>query len=349
MASKHDRTEAPTPKRKRESRKKGQIARSADLVSWAQVLVFSMMAGSTVSRCSAVLTGLFDRLGTVADDPQPARAVALLGPAMAKALLALAPALAALVLVSLVANLAQTGLLVSGAGLKPKPDRLNPMKGVKRLVSPISIWEAGKVIVRAGVLAVVAVPAISRVAKELLLMGNPGVGTSLGTVATACLAVIKNVAMAGLLLAAVDYLLQRRRLLRSIRMTKQEVKDEARQSEGDPHVRAQIRSRQLSISRNRMMAEVSSATAVIVNPTHVAVAIRYEASSGAPVVVAKGHGAIALRIREEAGRHGVPIFQDIPLARALHAACELGQEIPLELYEAVARVLALLMTGSAVR
>ena len=126
-------------------------------------------------------------------------------------------------------------------------------------------------------------------------------------------------------------------------MTKQEVKDENKQSEGDPQVKAQIRSRQHAMSRNRMMAAVPDATAVIVNPTHIAIAIRYAPGDLAPTVVAKGRGAIALRIREEAERHGVPIMRDIPLARALHASCEIGQDIPVDLYEAVARILAIVM------
>jgi flagellar biosynthesis protein FlhB len=119
-------------------------------------------------------------------------------------------------------------------------------------------------------------------------------------------------------------------------MTKQEVKDEHKQAEGDPHVKGQRRARQLAMSRNRMMAEVGEADVVLVNPTHVAVALRYDPAKGAPRVVAKGAGAMAARIREEADRHRVPMVADVPLARTLHGACELGQEIPAELYAAVA-------------
>ena len=126
-------------------------------------------------------------------------------------------------------------------------------------------------------------------------------------------------------------------------MSKQEVKDENKSTEGDPLIKSQRRSRQLAMSRNRMIAAISGADVVLLNPTHIAVAIKYEPGKSAPRVVAKGAGTIAARIREEAEAKGVPMVRDIPLARALHAACELGQEIPVELYNAVARVLAFVM------
>jgi flagellar biosynthetic protein FlhB len=148
------------------------------------------------------------------------------------------------------------------------------------------------------------------------------------------------VAVAGLALAAVDYAFQRRRVRKSVMMTKQEVKEEYRQSEGDPMTRQRIRQRQVEMSRNRMMAAVAVSSVVVVNPTHIAVALEYRPEWGAPRVVAKGQGFVAARIREEAEKHGVPIVRDVPLARTLHSACKLGQSIPPHLYEAVARLLA---------
>jgi flagellar biosynthesis protein FlhB len=123
-------------------------------------------------------------------------------------------------------------------------------------------------------------------------------------------------------------------------MTRQEVKDEFRQSEGDPFIKSRIRQRQMEVSRNRMMAAVAGADVVVVNPTHFAVALEYRAELGAPRVVAKGQGFVAQRIREEAEKNNVPIVRDVPLARTLHSACKLGQAIPADLYEAVARLLA---------
>jgi flagellar biosynthetic protein FlhB len=149
--------------------------------------------------------------------------------------------------------------------------------------------------------------------------------------------------VAGLLLAVADVVVVMKRNRKQTRMTLKEVKDENKRTEGDPMLKGAIRAKQLAMSRNRMMAEVATADVVLVNPTHVAVALRYEPGSGAPKVVAKGAGAIAAKIREEASDKAVPMIEDIPLTRALHAACELGQEVPAHLFTAVARVLAFVM------
>jgi flagellar biosynthetic protein FlhB len=145
-------------------------------------------------------------------------------------------------------------------------------------------------------------------------------------------------------MAAFDYAIVRRRMGKKTRMSKHEVKQESKQTEGDPLLKGAIRSRQLAASRNRMMADVPTADVVLVNPTHVAVALKYDADRGAPRVVARGAGVVAQRIREEAAEHGVPLVRDIPLARALHRSTVVGQEIPAELYAAVAQVLAFVIS-----
>src|SRR5690242_9383586 len=139
----------------------------------------------------------------------------------------------------------------------------------------------------------------------------------------------------------------RPRTQKKLRMSKQEIKEEYRQTEGDPHIRAQIRAKQMAMARQRMMTDLASADVVLVNPTHVAVALRYDPAKGAPRVVAKGAGAVAAKIREVAAEKRIPMVQDVPLARALHKACDLGSEIPPDLYNAVARVLAFVMTLKA--
>jgi flagellar biosynthetic protein FlhB len=149
--------------------------------------------------------------------------------------------------------------------------------------------------------------------------------------------------MVGLGIALYDWAFQYRQLMKQLRMTKEEIKQEGRESEGDPMLKAARRRRQIEMSRNRMMADVRTASAVIVNPTHFAVAVRYAPGSGAPTVVASGTDHVAARIKAEAARHRVPVVRDPPLARALYAACDIGDEIPAELYEAVARVLAFVM------
>jgi flagellar biosynthetic protein FlhB len=345
--SKHDKTEAPTPKKKREARRKGQIARSQERVTWAQMYAVAVVLPGAVGRAGGTLRDVTTRMGHLIVRPNPDQALNLLTNGMLQTMLAVLPISLVVMGIGLVGNLAQTGLLLSGHGLKPKFDKINPVKGLKKLLSPQSAWEAAKVLLRTSILAGVAIPPVRRIATQIMEMGHPDIDTILGIIGHDGLGILRNTALAGLVLAVVDYGLQKRRVMKAMMMTKQEVKDEHKQSDGDPHMKAAIRGRQADMSRNRMMAEIPSATAVIVNPTHVAVAIRYEPGRSAPIVVAKGRGAVALRIREEAERHRVPIMQDIPLARGLYAACDLGQEIPVEMYEAVARVLAVVMALKA--
>jgi len=156
-------------------------------------------------------------------------------------------------------------------------------------------------------------------------------------------ALVQAAVAAGLVLAAADAMVVMRRNRSKTKMTKKEVKDENKASDGDPLIKSQRRSRQLAMSRNRMMAAIADADVVLVNPTHFAVALSYEPGKSAPRVVAKGAGVIAARIREQAETDRVPIVKDVPLARALHAQCEIGHEIPVELYTAVAQVLAFVL------
>ncbi|MCU1374444.1 MAG: type secretion protein [Actinomycetia bacterium] len=346
--SKSDKTEKPTAKKKRDSRRKGQVARSQDLVTWAQMYTVAMVLPGAIGGAGGALRDVTTRMGHLIVRPDQDQALNLLSHGMTQTMLAVMPLSLILLAVGLVGHLGQTGLLMSGEGLKPKFNRLNPAKGLKKLLSPQSAWEAAKVLFRTSILAGVAIPPVRRIANHMMEMGHPDFQTIASAIGHDGVGILRNTAMAGLILAAVDYGIQKRRVMKGMMMTKQEVKDEHKQSDGDPHMKAAIRQRQTEMSRNRMMAEVPTATAVIVNPTHFAVAIRYEPGRSAPIVVAKGKGAIALRIREEAERHHVPIMQDIPLARGLYAACDLNQEIPVEMYEAVARVLAVVMALKSV-
>jgi flagellar biosynthetic protein FlhB len=151
------------------------------------------------------------------------------------------------------------------------------------------------------------------------------------------------VAVTGLVIAVADYVVVRMKTMKKLKMSKYEITQEHKQAEGDPHMKAHRRAVAMSMSRNRMMSDVATADVLLVNPTHVAVALKYDASKGAPRVVAKGAGEIAAKLRERAAAARVPMVQDIPLARALHASCELGQEVPPQLFTAVARVLAFVM------
>jgi len=177
--------------------------------------------------------------------------------------------------------------------------------------------------------------------------GSLPLSSILTKVSDAIFGIIRSAGFAGLAMAGADYMMARRRIGKQIRMSKQEVKEEHKRSEGDPHVKGHIRQRQLEMARQRMMSDLEKADVVLVNPTHVAVALRYEPSKGAPRVVAKGQGLIATKIRERATEFRIPMVMDVPLARALYKSCELGDEIPAEFFAAVARVLAFVMMMKA--
>jgi len=335
-----DKTEQPTAKRKREARRDGNLARSPEVVAWAQMLAAGVLLPASFSLGTNSLRQVMAQVGVAVSRPDADSAFRLLGTALQGGLLALAPLALGMVAIGLIGNFAQTGFALSGKALKPKFDRLSPKKGIKRLLSPHSAWEAAKAALKLAVLTAVAWPGVAHLGAALATGGQVPSGQVLSEVASSTMGLIRSTALAGLALAAVDYAFQRRRVRKSMMMTKQEVKEEYRQSEGDPMTRHRIRQRQVEMSRNRMMAAVAVSSVVVVNPTHIAVALEYRPELGAPRVVAKGQGFIAARIREEAEKHDVPIVRDVPLARTLHAACKLGQAIPADLYEAVARLLA---------
>jgi len=309
-------------------------------VAWAQMLAAGVLLPASFSLGRASMGDLMNKVGVAVARPDADIAFHLLGSSLRDGLLALAPLALGMVAIGLAGNFAQTGFAFSGKALKPKFDRLSPKKGLKRLLSPHSAWEAAKAALKLAVLTAVAWPGVAHLGAALATGGLVPAGEVLSEVAASTMGLLRTVALAGLALAAVDYAFQRRRVRKSVMMTKQEVKEEYRQSEGDPMTRNRIRQRQVEMSRNRMMAAVAVSSVVVVNPTHIAVALEYRPELGAPRVVAKGQGFIAQRIRDEAEKHDVPIVRDVPLARTLHASCKIGQTIPPALYEAVARLLA---------
>ena len=339
-----EKTEKPTPKKLRQARREGQVARSQDVGTWASMLLASTLLPMAVRRGAERMPELLERAAVLIRAPETGPAVTLLRDGLTAGLDVLLPLLLGTLGVALVAHALQGGVHVAPKLARPQLKRLNPLTGLKRIFGPQGAWELGKVVLKSTLIALVLWRGLAAVVPSLARSGALPLSTVLATVAAAALAMVRDASIAGLVLAAVDYAVVRRRIGGQLRMSKQEVKEEMRSSEGDPHVRAAIRSRQMAMSRNRMMVEVAKADVVLVNPIHVAVALRYDPARGAPRVVAKGAGAVAARIRAEAEAHRVPMVEDVPLARALHRACELGQEIPAELYTAVARVLAFVLS-----
>jgi flagellar biosynthetic protein FlhB len=337
-ADRSARTEPPTPKRRREAREKGQVARTPELVGWGSLLISSFLVRVVVQHTARGLDGLIAGIASVGAEPSPATATTAIGAGMRLVVTSVLPLALGLMLFGITLDLAQVASRPSMKRLRPDLRRLNPFRGLQRIVSSRSLWETAKAALRLVVVAAIAWPMIA----HLLASASRGGSLSLlvSTSSEAVLELLRNAAAAGLVLAGIDYLVQRRRLLQDLRMTRAEVVEERRQSEGDPHVRSAIRSRQLRMSRNRMIAAVRTADVVLVNPSHVAVALAYRPQRGAPEVVASGAGVVALAIRRQAERHAVPVVEEPPLARLLWKCCQVGELIPFELYEVVAYVLA---------
>jgi flagellar biosynthetic protein FlhB len=254
-----------------------------------------------------------------------------------------APITVGLFVFAILATAAQGGLRPATKALKPDFKKLNPFKGLQRTFGGQAAWESVKSLAKVVILGVVVYNTMQTLIPTLLGATAMPLQTSIGLVADTVLQVIRIAAVTGLVLAFADYFVAKRRTNKQLRMSKEEVKEENKKSEGDPHVKGQIRQRQHEMARSRMMSDVPKADVVVVNPTHVSVALRYDPTKGAPRVVAKGMGVIALKIREVAGEHRVPMVEDVPLARALYGACDIGDEIPAEFFGSVARVLAFIM------
>lgn len=339
-----EKTEQPTQQRLKKAKREGQIGRSPDIGAWFGMLAASILLPKTLGTALDHAQDLMRRVPEVIADPEPALAFVMLKDAALGVAWAVLPLAGTLMAVGIAAAGAQGGIRVATKLFIPKFSRLNPLPGIKKMFGPQALWEAIKALVKTSVLAAVLYTTTKDVIPTLMTAGQLPFAALLAVVKDATLGLIRAAAAAGIVMAAADYFVVRRRTNKQLRMTKEEVKQENKNTEGDPLVKAQIRSRQMAMARNRQMADVPTADVVLVNPTHVAVALRYEPAKGAPRVVAKGQGPVATKIRELATEHRIPMVQDVPLARALHSGCEVGAEIPAEFFAAVAKVLAFVMS-----
>jgi len=339
-----ERTEPATDKKRADARKKGKVFRSQELNS-AAVLVFSALllsfaGGAMASGIADMARELFGTAGTLRVTAAGvhelmAREVVRFG---AVAL----PVLAGITLASLALNFAQVGFSFTLEPMMPELGRINPLSGMKRVLgSRRSLVELLKNVIKVTLVGYIAWDALQGILGDAvtLMDGDPSqIVAYMGHGATG---LALKTGFAFLVMAALDYAYQRFEYEKEMRMTKQEVKDESRQQEGDPQVKARVRSIQRRIAYRRMMQDVPKADVVVTNPTHVAVALKYDtAKMSAPRVVAKGADLVARKIREVAAEHGVPIVEDRPLARALFTTVEIGEEIPEKLFQAVAQLLA---------
>jgi flagellar biosynthetic protein FlhB len=333
-----EKTEKPTPKRRKENRKKGQVPRTPEIGAWSALLLVASFLPSLLGRELSALSDEMARCLSAGGHASIGLAMELLGDALWHAMVALLVLGSGVMVIGVLGAVAQGGFFVATKAVKPSFSKLNPLTGIKRIFGLNAVWELVKMLLRSAVVAGLVYLAVRGLVP--MIGGLVPIPVVLAAFSHDAAGLVRNVAGAGLGLAVVDYAVQRRRIGKKTRMSKDEVKQEHKQTEGDPLVKSAIRSRQLAAARNRMMQDVPLADVVLVNPTHVAVALRYEPERGAPRVVARGAGVIAAAIRERATGAKVTIVQDVPLARALYTSTQVGQEIPAELFAAVAQVLA---------
>ncbi|MGE0254085.1 MAG: flagellar biosynthesis protein FlhB [Alphaproteobacteria bacterium] len=338
------RTEEPTQKRLDEAREKGDVASSRELSHWfmlaAAALAVTALAPDAASDIAGGLTVFIERPHTLGLDGLQG----MIGGLVADIGLALAPIVALLVAAAIASGLVQHGAMLTPERIKPDLSKLSPLAGLKRLFSLRSVAELVKGLFKMGIVAIVAWAVLDELLDGLALLAMVPVGTGLEHLYDALLVMLGGVVAAMTVVALADVVWQHFSHRRKLRMTRQELRDEHKQSEGDPHIKARLRQIRVERSRRRMMAAVPTADVVITNPTHYAVALKYDqATMRAPRVVAKGVDDLARRIRETAAAHDVAIFESPPLARALYAGVELDQEIRAEHYQAVAEIIAFVM------
>ncbi|WP_028917058.1 flagellar biosynthesis protein FlhB [Pseudoxanthomonas sp. J35] len=338
-----ERTEQPTEKRLREARERGDIPRSRELATAA---VFG--AGVLALVAAGPMLGRH-ALGwmrqALSPDPMlreaPERLLAHTGTLTLGLLAVAAPLLAVCLAAAFAGPLAMGGLRMASKGLVPDLKRLDPLAGLKRIYGPEGLAELAKSLLRVALVGAAAGLALLHGLDVLRAMPGQGLEAAARTGLRFAGSLLLATAAALLLLAAMDAPYQKWNWLRKLKMTRQELREELKETEGRPEVKGRIRQLQLQLSQRRMMEAVPTADVIVVNPTHYAVALKYDGGAmRAPTVVAKGVDEVALRIRELAERHRVAVVSAPPLARALYREGQLGQEIPVRLYAAVAQVLS---------
>ena len=347
-----ERTERPTAKRLEKAREEGQVPRSSELNAAAVLLVtgggLHFLGGSVGANLLDLMRSALNISPAEALDPGLALSAA--SAEMLHALIACAPLLGLTMIAALVAPLALGGWNLSLEALAPNFTRLDPIAGFGRFFSAHGAVELGKAFGKFLIVATVAVAVLRKQSPHLLALGAAPLPAAIAQAATLASDALLAVSGGLVLIAAIDVPWQLWQYSDKLKMSRDEIRQEFKESEGAPEVRSRIRRTQREFARRRMMHEVPKADVVVVNPTHFAVALRYDESRmRAPLVVAKGMDLVAARIREIATEHAVPIFEAPPLARALHHSVEIGSEVPATLYVAVAQVLTYIYQLKAAR
>jgi len=340
-----DRTEDPTQKRLDEALERGDVVKSQEVSTWFIIaggaLVLAAFSGPMSGGLIVTLRGLVANSHQIRSDGQGL--LAIMGRVEREVLTAVAFPLAVLVIAAIAGNMIQHRLVWSAEQLKPKLSKISPLAGLKRLFSSQALANFVKGLIKLAVVGTVMTLLLWPQRNRLDGLVQTDILSSLVFTRSLALDVLGAVVAILFILAAADYLFQYRQWLERQKMSIREIKDEYKQTEGDPMIKGKIRQLRQARMRKRMMAEVPKASVVITNPTHYAIALRYERGMEAPICVAKGIDTLALRIREVAGKHSIPVVENPPLARALHATVEIDQEVSPEHYKAVAEIISYVM------
>lgn len=342
-----EKTEPATSKKLSDARSEGQVCKSKELDQAATLVVLFLMLKMMVSFMGSNFLQIFHDIYNKIPETVSAREInavvimSYMQQAVVTSVKLAGPFFAAGVVVAFLINIVQVKWKVSTKPLKPKPDKFNPINGFKRMFSKDSLFELVKSIAKIALISIIAYTALKSHLDEIFLMYNITLQQAVAEIGTLVIDVGYRISLVYCIIGAVDYIYQKHKFNEDMKMTKQEVKDEMKNSEGDPQIKGKQRQRMQEASRRRMMQAVPQADVVITNPTHYAVALKYDAGTGtAPVLVAKGADLVAQRIKEIARENHVEIVENKPLARMIYTNVEIGREIPPELYQAVAEILA---------
>jgi len=340
-----EKTEKATPKKRRDARQKGQVFKSMDLSS-AFVLVFvflglQVFGPGMLSRMTQTFQTALTHPEALGDPLTVSSAYAHGRAAVGTMLFLLAPLLLTVMTAGVLINYFQVGFLLTGKTMEFKFSRINPLEGLKRMISLKGLVQLTKSLLKVVIVGYTVYREFMNRLSAIPELMSQEIPLTFSFVAAGILAIAFRACIALAVLGVLDYLYQWWEHEKELRMTHQEVKDEYKQMEGDPQTRSRIREKQRQLGMRRMMQEVPAADVVVVNPVHYAVALKYDAAKGAaPIVVAKGQGLVAIKIREIAQENGVEIVENPPVARGLYQGAEIGEQIPYELYRAVAEILA---------
>ncbi|MBW2012815.1 MAG: flagellar biosynthesis protein FlhB [Deltaproteobacteria bacterium] len=338
-----EKTEKPTPKKRQELREKGEVAKSRELPSVAvlmsALIALSLFGSFTYSHIQLIMKGSFS-LPTM-NDLNISEFLVFAQQVTVHFILALCPLLAAIFITAILSNIMQVGFVLSGESIIPKLSKIDPIKGFGRLFSKQGFMELFKSLIKLVVVSGIAYVTVKSEMNNVAHLGEMELNVIFSYIFMVFFKIFIRCGMAMIVLVIIDYAFQKWEFENRNKMTKQEVKDEFKRTEGDPLIKSRIKSIQMEMARKRMMQAVPEADVVITNPTHFAAALKYDSSTmNAPKLIAKGAGKIAEKIKKLAEEHDIPIVENRELARNLNSLVEIGQEIPQVLFQAVAEILA---------